>query len=102
MTDLSIEEEYAQLEGRLVQARERLAVLNAREEEKKQRREALLKQLSIEGVDIDDLEGEEKRIQKEVGEELKEAEGAVDRFEAELKDRTEVVYEPLTESAEEA
>lgn len=96
-----LEKEYAELEGRLVKAREQLAVFKAREEEKKKRRVVLLEQLVTEGVNIDDLKGEEERLQKEVREQLKEAAGAVDRFEAELGDRTEVVGESLAELAEE-
>jgi len=89
-----LEQEYADLEGRLVKARESLAVLNAREDEKKKRRAVLLDQLIAEGVDVDDLEGEEERLQKEVREQLEEANGAVGRFEVELEDRLGIEVEP--------
>jgi len=90
-----LEKEYAELEGRMVKAREQLAVFKAREDEKKQRRSTLLEQLAAEGVDVDDLEGEEARLQKEVREQMEEARGAVGRFEDQLEDRLKI--EPESE-----
>lgn len=76
--------EYQDLTGRLTDLRQRRAVLAAREEDKAREREALEADLVAAGIDVADLDGEEARLVREVGEALDAATESLDQFESEL------------------
>lgn len=78
------QQEFVDLTDRLSSLKERWAVVKAREEEKQKERERLLEELRILGVDTNNLDGEEKRLESEIQEWLKKAKQSVDTFEQQL------------------
>lgn len=91
---MATEMDFINLNNRLQKGREQLAVLTAREEEKKKEREALLKELKAAGININDIDGEMTRLKKEIQEDYEKAEKAVTEFERKLSGSEEEPEDP--------
>jgi chromosome segregation ATPase len=82
---MATEHEFSQLTERLQRGREKLAVLKAREQEKAQERNELMTELKGAGIDLENLEGERERLEKEIQADYDKAEALVSDFEQKLE-----------------
>lgn len=82
MTEL--EDQFRELDEKLAGLQRDRAVLAAKEEEKATRRSVLVEELTKAGVNVDDLPGEQQRLEAEAVAEYAEAEKEVGEFERKL------------------
>lgn len=80
-----LEKEYQELVAKLEGLTAEHNKLWAREEQKKEERDRLEKELEKEGINTKDLPGEKARIEKELQEEHAKIKEQVDQFERSLK-----------------
>jgi len=77
-------EEYQELVARLDKLSKEYAVLQAREQQKAEERDALAKELTAQGIDVKDPDAEIARLEGEIREHLSLATQQIDQFEQEL------------------
>lgn len=80
-----VENRYLKLADRYQASLRIHAVLLAREEEKKTRRDEIISELQAVGIDPTDVEGEIKRLEAEIERDLSAAEAEIDAFEKSLQ-----------------
>lgn len=78
--------EYIALQGRMSSLKEKRAVLVSKEADKERQRNALVEELTLLGVDVNNPLGEIARLEGEAAAELQQAKEQVDQFERELNE----------------
>lgn len=86
LEEASHEDQYRALNARLAKMREKLAALTALEEQKAIERKELETQLKAEGVNVDKLDEEILRLEKEIKEALDSGKKTIDEFEKQLNE----------------
>lgn len=83
-TDRNTAGDFIALKERLVELKQRHAVLAAKRTERESERNKLLGMLREEGIDVENLESERVRLESEISQAFVEAESSVSRFSQEI------------------
>jgi len=78
--------DFIALKERLAELKQRHAVLEAKRAERQSEKDAILKNLREEGIDVENLESERERLESEISQAFVEAESSVSRFSQQISD----------------